>query len=171
MPYLPLSPLPLNEALRHAGGAEERRPRLQHERYRDRRHQLRESSLVAERGDERPVGELRADLRGDPPADEDTPHRQRLEGEVARLGAVDRDEEVERLDAERVAARQADLGHDRARVAGRDPVVEPRGLWHTTGIAEKPIDVVETGSSRKSTRLNSSHSQISYAVFCLKKKK
>src|SRR2546430_12474958 len=27
------------------------------------------------------------------------------------------------------------------------------------------------GSDRKSTRLNSSHSQISYAVFCLKKKK
>src|SRR2546430_12172488 len=29
----------------------------------------------------------------------------------------------------------------------------------------------ETDSDRKSTRLNSSHSQISYAVFCLKKKK
>src|SRR2546427_4039860 len=28
-----------------------------------------------------------------------------------------------------------------------------------------------SGSDRKSTRLNSSHSQISYAVFCLKKKK
>src|SRR2546430_12218683 len=28
-----------------------------------------------------------------------------------------------------------------------------------------------TGLDRKSTRLNSSHSQISYAVFCLKKKK
>src|SRR2546427_6941621 len=28
-----------------------------------------------------------------------------------------------------------------------------------------------TGKDRKSTRLNSSHSQISYAVFCLKKKK
>src|SRR5688572_32722741 len=28
-----------------------------------------------------------------------------------------------------------------------------------------------TGEDRKSTRLNSSHSQISYAVFCLKKKK
>src|SRR2546427_4657079 len=29
----------------------------------------------------------------------------------------------------------------------------------------------ENGIDRKSTRLNSSHSQISYAVFCLKKKK
>src|SRR2546430_4012369 len=32
----------------------------------------------------------------------------------------------------------------------------------------KPLDLPE---DRKSTRLNSSHSQISYAVFCLKKKK
>src|SRR2546427_3538746 len=29
----------------------------------------------------------------------------------------------------------------------------------------------DPGGDRKSTRLNSSHSQISYAVFCLKKKK
>src|SRR5688572_850509 len=31
--------------------------------------------------------------------------------------------------------------------------------------------VAVRGQDRKSTRLNSSHSQISYAVFCLKKKK
>src|SRR2546427_7046672 len=31
--------------------------------------------------------------------------------------------------------------------------------------------VLEVVGDRKSTRLNSSHSQISYAVFCLKKKK
>src|SRR5256886_11108580 len=31
--------------------------------------------------------------------------------------------------------------------------------------------LVRDGVDRKSTRLNSSHSQISYAVFCLKKKK
>src|SRR2546430_4180025 len=30
--------------------------------------------------------------------------------------------------------------------------------------------VGKSGADRKSTRLNSSHSQISYAVFCLKKK-
>src|SRR5688572_32582417 len=35
-----------------------------------------------------------------------------------------------------------------------------------------PIPVAELNNrDRKSTRLNSSHSQISYAVFCLKKKK
>src|SRR2546430_9837738 len=33
------------------------------------------------------------------------------------------------------------------------------------------FDVGQARQDRKSTRLNSSHSQISYAVFCLKKKK
>src|SRR5688572_31936131 len=33
------------------------------------------------------------------------------------------------------------------------------------------LDVDVNAQDRKSTRLNSSHSQISYAVFCLKKKK
>src|SRR2546427_7535480 len=44
--------------------------------------------------------------------------------------------------------------------------------------ARRPVSTRARGSSRvrrrtdrKSTRLNSSHSQISYAVFCLKKKK
>src|SRR5256886_7486497 len=35
-------------------------------------------------------------------------------------------------------------------------------------LVEKPLTT--TSTDRKSTRLNSSHSQISYAVFCLKKK-
>src|SRR3989475_1279728 len=34
-----------------------------------------------------------------------------------------------------------------------------------------PANRLRVGADRKSTRLNSSHSQISYAVFCLKKKK
>src|SRR5438309_6822673 len=36
---------------------------------------------------------------------------------------------------------------------------------------DRPGGVHEHGEDRKSTRLNSSHSSISYAVFCLKKKK
>src|SRR5688572_32321064 len=36
---------------------------------------------------------------------------------------------------------------------------------------EQPGDHRPAAQDRKSTRLNSSHSQISYAVFCLKKKK
>src|SRR2546430_6568235 len=35
----------------------------------------------------------------------------------------------------------------------------------------KNANVRNAATDRKSTRLNSSHSQISYAVFCLKKKK
>src|SRR2546430_12493992 len=34
-----------------------------------------------------------------------------------------------------------------------------------------PVGATLPGGDRKSTRLNYSHSQISYAVFCLKKKK
>src|SRR2546430_9233165 len=37
--------------------------------------------------------------------------------------------------------------------------------------ATSTINFVGSTLDRKSTRLNSSHSQISYAVFCLKKKK
>src|SRR6266853_3900545 len=43
-----------------------------------------------------------------------------------------------------------------------------------TATGQKPGQtgkISETQVDRKSTRLNSSHSQISYAVFCLKKKK
>src|SRR3712207_7706065 len=39
------------------------------------------------------------------------------------------------------------------------------GLDHRGAVGERP------GIDRKSTRLNSSHANISYAVFCLKKKK
>src|SRR2546421_4374132 len=40
-----------------------------------------------------------------------------------------------------------------------------------TGTSVNPSNDAEVGVDRKSTRLNSSHDQISYAVFCLKKKK
>src|SRR3712207_6925935 len=38
----------------------------------------------------------------------------------------------------------------------------------TASVLDRPAP---TGEDRKSTRLNSSHANISYAVFCLKKKK
>src|SRR3712207_9248517 len=41
----------------------------------------------------------------------------------------------------------------------------------TSGITSLSIYAEEGGGDRKSTRLNSSHANISYAVFCLKKKK
>src|SRR2546427_8444203 len=51
---------------------------------------------------------------------------------------------------------------ERARLA-----VEAQFVTRQTRL--NPLDVPT--ADRKSTRLNSSHSQISYAVFCLKKKK
>ena len=39
------------------------------------------------------------------------------------------------------------------------------------GAAATRIGQKKSGADRKSTRLNSSHTVISYAVFCLKKKK
>src|SRR4051812_49775013 len=44
-----------------------------------------------------------------------------------------------------------------------------RGRHHA--LAGQHVDRVGARSDRKSTRLNSSHMSISYAVFCLKKKK
>src|SRR2546428_8500576 len=58
-----------------------------------------------------------------------------------------------------------------APTSASDPVVT--GRWravHTLRMKKTKNPVVTTGSDRKSTRLNSSHDQISYAVFCLKKK-
>src|SRR2546430_8787353 len=53
----------------------------------------------------------------------------------------------------------------------RADVAVQRGLDRKPAFRAHPGDAVKTDGDRKSTRLNSSHSQISYAVFCLKKKK
>src|SRR5205085_11247816 len=49
-------------------------------------------------------------------------------------------------------------------------VAEPKALADT-GLRRALDSIAGRVEDRKSTRLNSSHSQISYAVFCLKKKK
>src|SRR2546427_6925032 len=59
---------------------------------------------------------------------------------------------------------QRGVGHDPAELAGVERPVLDRLPGQVLGVLLQPAD-------RKSTRLNSSHSQISYAVFCLKKKK
>src|SRR2546427_4308178 len=58
------------------------------------------------------------------------------------------------------AVDQVDVDRTHAAVAARTEDVQ--GLLHALHAVDR---------DRKSTRLNSSHSQISYAVFCLKKKK
>src|SRR5689334_24186387 len=50
--------------------------------------------------------------------------------------------------------------------------INPAALSALAAAAAKyPANDTTVGEDRKSTRLNSSHSSISYAVFCLKKKK
>src|SRR5690625_6870989 len=54
-----------------------------------------------------------------------------------------------------------------------DPVVIVYDVMHTRAWGQPvdpPADAPEVAVDRKSTRLNSSHVAISYAVFCLKKK-
>src|SRR2546427_8401940 len=51
------------------------------------------------------------------------------------------------------------------------PPMPPVSLAVTKTTRARNANGQATDGDRKSTRLNSSHSQISYAVFCLKKKK
>src|SRR3712207_7634309 len=59
--------------------------------------------------------------------------------------------------------------------AGKDEGKESRcgGLLHPSrpGLVRLDVGTLDARRDRKSTRLNSSHANISYAVFCLKKKK
>src|SRR5688572_32531777 len=55
--------------------------------------------------------------------------------------------------------------------AGRGAGGPARGLPAADVRGLRAGSAAGAGGDRKSTRLNSSHSQISYAVFCLKKKK
>src|SRR3712207_8185477 len=58
-----------------------------------------------------------------------------------------------------------------------DPKAAPRPIGIDLGTTNSIVAAVRDGepyaltTDRKSTRLNSSHANISYAVFCLKKKK
>src|SRR2546427_9535981 len=56
-----------------------------------------------------------------------------------------------------------------ARPGGLSPAAASASTRATAATAGQRL--LGRGLDRKSTRLNSSHSQISYAVFCLKKKK
>src|SRR5688572_31769119 len=55
------------------------------------------------------------------------------------------------------------------------PIAPPAGARNSDNVMVEAVlesgKTIRADADRKSTRLNSSHSQISYAVFCLKKKK
>src|SRR2546427_5927116 len=78
-------------------------------------------------------------------------------GHGAPVGADGRQDDLEAHGLEAIGGRQvADVADQRVVACGE----------HRTSCGCRAGD-----ADRKSTRLNSSHSQISYAVFCLKKKK
>src|SRR6266853_4347731 len=72
---------------------------------------------------------------------------------------------LEELD--RVCSAFVRLGVRKLRLTGGEPLVR-RNIMTLFRMLGRHL---ASGADRKSTRLNSSHSQISYAVFCLKKKK
>src|SRR5256885_6679830 len=61
--------------------------------------------------------------------------------------------------------------HHRVREACERPESLPTPVWSTALDQDRRAGPVRASADRKSTRLNSSHLVISYAVFCLKKKK
>src|SRR3712207_7687168 len=69
----------------------------------------------------------------------------------------------------------------RSKAEGLSVLLSEQNLGFATGVSDRAV-IIEKGrvryeggiadlSDRKSTRLNSSHANISYAVFCLKKNK
>src|SRR5689334_24372931 len=77
----------------------------------------------------------------------------------------------------RSQGRQPQAGSDAsplARSADRGLRARPTDRIHLISVKATPVNSLRHSLpplDRKSTRLNSSHSSISYAVFCLKKKK
>src|SRR3712207_8766499 len=59
--------------------------------------------------------------------------------------------------------------HRRTAGSGRQALLTRRGAAVLVGALELAV-IIGALTDRKSTRLNSSHANISYAVFCLKKK-
>src|SRR5690242_21353795 len=66
-------------------------------------------------------------------------------------------------------------GEEEGSDRGADELVHREKPRLQAGVADAEVAAVDEhrqqGADRKSTRLNSSHMSISYAVFCLKKKK
>src|SRR3712207_7141308 len=76
--------------------------------------------------------------------------------------------EVLRLAARRERALGEEMLAQLSKSAEAADAARPGDTSQRVGLAHR---LLEEGEDRKSTRLNSSHANISYAVFCLKKKK
>src|SRR3712207_8864791 len=96
-----------------------------------------------------------------------------LVGAARRLGIQAKAREVR--GADRVVVRDGDMiGALLTRLGAHDSVMaweERRMRREVRATANRLANFDDANLDRKSTRLNSSHANISYAVFCLKKKK
>src|SRR3712207_4617821 len=106
--------------------------------------------------------------RNDPPSSSPPPSAAARIRMFARSVTFGLEEERDQAEDERVEHDR--LGEREAQPLDRGDLVTHLGLagHRLDDLAE---DVADADADRKSTRLNSSHANISYAVFCLKKKK
>src|SRR3712207_5409514 len=101
--------------------------------------------------------------------------RKRVRTDREQISVPTRHEEVsvERVPVEGRKASEVEIGEDEVvmPVTEEEVVVEKRPVVKEEIRVRKDVVRDEQIIDRKSTRLNSSHANISYAVFCLKKKK
>src|SRR3989454_7454241 len=110
-------------------------------------------------------------LAGEPPVASMTERRVHNWTALQTSGAVDRAEaSVARAVKHAISRALAPLPDDRFPTAA-EFAAALGGPTHRTSVPTRAIFAGQRGRDRKSTRLNSSHLVISYAVFCLKKKK
>src|SRR6266404_1836879 len=121
----------------HDGGAG-----IEGDAHRNRGHPLREAPLIGECPHEAPLLERGKDLRGDATTHEDARGRGAAERQVPSLGAEDRAEALERGDAQRMPAGEADLRDRGVRVSLRQLLTEPGGLRHVAAIAQEQVEVL-----------------------------
>src|SRR5262249_31361632 len=89
-----------------------------------------------------PALEYGEDLGSDPTSDEHA-GREALQGEVAGFDAVERREELQRGNAQRVLARQSQLRDDRVRVRPRGPPGDLARFGGVSAVAQEAVEVVE----------------------------
>src|SRR3712207_8618585 len=94
-------------------------------------------------------------------------------GKIVWVTAMDRAEVEDAL--MRLAMKGLVIKHERRTFTGKEEYYElPKEIANKVGATKKSsffgTKQVSAPVDRKSTRLNSSHANISYAVFCLKKK-
>ena len=90
--------------------------------------------------EERVLPQLGQDVRRDSAADVDAAGGKEPQGEIARLGPVDRDHQIERLCADRVAAGQPRARDRGGGVAAADRAGEPGGLRRAAARSQKAVE-------------------------------